>query len=78
MKINAFKKTVDNKVKKAALKYLLSKQKSKGKEIVYVNKLECQGYLLCEMKYLIEILNENQKKHELYTHAQDINLSSHY
>ena len=46
MKINAFKKTVDNKVKKAALKYLLSKQKSKGKEIVYGNTLECQGYLL--------------------------------
>ena len=31
MKRNAFKKTVDHKVKKAALKYLLSKRKSKGK-----------------------------------------------
>ena len=32
---------------------------------------------VCEMKYLIELLNENQKKHEVYTQAQDINLSSH-
>ena len=31
---------------------------------------------ICEMKYLIEILNENQKKHEQFTQAQDIHLSS--
>ena len=33
--------------------------------------------IICEMIYLTEILNENQKKHELYTQAQDINLLSH-
>ena len=46
MKIMTFKKTVQSKVRKAALKYLLSKRKSKGKEIVYGSTLECQGYLL--------------------------------
>ena len=46
MKIITFKKTVQSKVRKAALKYLLSKRKSKGKEIVYGSTLECQGYLL--------------------------------
>ena len=41
-----FKKIVDKKVKSAALKYLISKVKSKGKEIKFSEHLECQGYLL--------------------------------
>ena len=31
---------------------------------------------ICELKYLIEILNENQKKQEIFPQAQDIHLSS--
>ena len=37
---------VDRQVKKASLEYLLSKIKSKGKEIMYGNTLKCQGYLM--------------------------------
>ena len=41
-----FKKIVDKKVKSAALKYLISKLNSKGKEKKFSEHLECQGYLL--------------------------------
>ena len=42
MKKKAFKKIVDRQVKKASLEYLLSKIKSKGKEIIYGSTLKCQ------------------------------------
>ena len=45
-KKNYFKKLVNKKVTLIAFKYLLSKVKSKGKEIVYKNGLQCQTYLL--------------------------------
>ena len=45
IKKDAFKKIVNVKVRKAALKYLLAKRKSKGREIIYGNSLECQNYL---------------------------------
>ena len=41
-----FKKIVDKKGKSAACKYLISKVKSKGKEIKFSEYLECQGYLI--------------------------------
>ena len=37
---------VDRQVKKASLEYLLSKIKSKGKEIMYGSTLKCQGYFM--------------------------------
>ena len=40
-----YRKIVKTKVKKYAFKYLLSKIKSKGKEIKYNSYFECQGYL---------------------------------
>ena len=47
MKPTIFKKhIVHNKVKKVAAQYLLSKIKSKGKEIPYRKKFKCQAYLL--------------------------------
>ena len=46
MKRITLRKTVESKVRKAALKYLLSKRKSKGKDKVYGSTLECQGYLI--------------------------------
>ena len=45
-KQNAFKKIVDAKVRKVAFGYLLSKIKSKGKEINFGSKLQCQSYLI--------------------------------
>ena len=45
-KKNYFKKLVNKKVTLIAFKYLLSKVKSKGKEIVYQKGLQCQTYLL--------------------------------
>ena len=45
MKTNAFKKIVNAKVRKFAFNYLLSKLKSKGKEIYFGNNLHCQSYL---------------------------------
>ena len=41
-----FNKTVETKVRKAALQYLQLKIKSKGKEIPYKNNLKFQEYLL--------------------------------
>ena len=41
-----FKNIVDRQVKKASLEYILSKIKSKGKEIMYGSTLKCQGYLM--------------------------------
>jgi hypothetical protein len=46
MKTHIFKKIVDTKVKKVAVQYLVSKIKSKGKELSYGNMLKCQGYLM--------------------------------
>jgi hypothetical protein len=46
MKRNPFKKIVNKQVQKASFKYLLSKVKSKGKEIRYGTVLKCQGYLM--------------------------------
>ena len=45
MKQNAFKKIVNSKVREVAFKYLLTKIKSKGKEIMFGKKLQCQSYL---------------------------------
>ena len=45
MKNNSFKKVVESKVRKAAFIYLVTKIKSKGKEINYGSKLQCQVYL---------------------------------
>ena len=142
-KKNYFNKLVNTKVKIVAFKYLLSKVKSKGKEIVYQKDLQCQTYLLpnniltiqeqraifsfrtrmnywnnnykgkniveycqceseitnkhlyeckvlnniekkipyetifegrlCELKYIVNILLENQEKHERFTLAQESN-----
>ena len=136
-----FKILVRKKVNILAFKYLLSKIKSKGKEICYKKDLQCQTYLLpnniltvqeqraifsyrtrmnniknnfkennlveycqceselnnkhlyecmvlnnsvknipyetifegrlCELKYIVNILKENQEKHERFTLAQD-------
>ena len=41
MKQNAFKKIVNSKVREVAFKYLLTKIKSKGKEITFGTKLQC-------------------------------------
>ena len=46
MKMNYFMRIVKNHAKEAAFKYLLSKIKSKGKEIDYGRELKCQKYLL--------------------------------
>ena len=46
MKRNPFKKIVNKQVQKASFKYLISKIKSKGKEIRYGTVLKCQGYLM--------------------------------
>jgi hypothetical protein len=46
MKKQTFKKYVMKKVNIIAFQYLLSRIKSKGQEIKYGQKLECQGYLL--------------------------------
>ena len=45
MKMNQFKKIVENKVRKAAFTYFLAKIKSKGKEMIYGSSLQCQTYL---------------------------------
>ena len=136
------RKIVKMKVNKSAMKYLVSRIKSKGKEIKYKSNLECQAYLkpnniltlqeqrtifsfrarmnklsynfqgsgkvelcqceeeltnihlyecqilnnierkvpynkifegrLCEMKYIVNMLLENQNKVEIFTQAQDI------
>ena len=146
-KKNYFKKLVNKKVKILAFKYLLSKVKSKGKEITYQKGLQCQTYLLAnnvltiqeqraifsfrtrmnflknnykgnysveycqceseitnkhlyecnvlnniekkipyetifegrlvELKYIVNILLENQTKHERFTLAQESNPLSH-
>ena len=147
MKKQTIKKYVMKKVKSIAFQYLLSQIKSKGQEIEYGQKLECQGYLLpnniltlqdqrdifsyraimnkleynykgnnieeqcqcgkymtnihlyecqvlnnsertvqyskifngrlCELKYVVDILKENFKKHQKFTQAQDTPPSSH-
>ena len=46
MKKHTYQKLVNEKVKARAFNYLLSKVKSKGKEINYNNLFQCQGYLL--------------------------------
>ena len=46
MKKRSYKKIVDRQVKNASFQYLLSKIKSKGKEIQYGKVLKCQGYLM--------------------------------
>ena len=45
MKKRTFKNIVNTQVLKASFKYLLSKIKSKGKEINYGSELKCQQYL---------------------------------
>ena len=45
MKIRYFMRIVTKEAKKVAFKYLLSKIKSKGKEINYGSELKCQKYL---------------------------------
>jgi hypothetical protein len=46
MKKHTYQKLVNEQVKARAFNYLLSKVKSKGKEINYNNLFQCQGYLL--------------------------------
>ena len=46
MKINKFMNIVKTSTKEVSFKYLLSKVKSKGKEINYGSELKCQRYLL--------------------------------
>ena len=46
MRKQTYKKMVNEKVKLSAFQYLLSKIKSKGKEINYNSLFQCQGYLL--------------------------------
>ena len=141
MKKPLYQKLVNEQVVSSAFKYLLSKIKSKGKEIDYYNIFQCQGYLLpntfltlkeqcevfsyrtrmnklkynfpgtnekevcacsiemanmhlyeclklnrnkktvpyvkifegrlCEMKTILNILHENQEKHDKFTQAQE-------
>ena len=58
IKRHPFKKIVNKHIQKASFKYLLSKVKSKGKEIKYGTVLKCQGYL---MPNLILTLEEQLK-----------------
>ena len=46
MKRQTFRKYVNKKVKKMGFQYLVGQIKSKGQEIEFGQKLECQGYLL--------------------------------
>ena len=46
MKRQTFKKHVNKKSKNMAFQYLVAQIKSKGQDIEFKQKLECQGYLL--------------------------------
>ena len=77
MKQNAFKKIVNSKVREVAFKYLLTKIKSKGKEIMFGKKLQCQSYLcpnvLLTLQEQRDIFSYRSRMNQLEYNFQGIN-----